>query len=311
MDSRIDQRGAAAPPYSLERGFVAFDNHDVRVVIVNGQPAWHAGDVAAALGYRDANCILRLVEDDPRFRVTHEVCTPGGLQMAAWLTFPGLCDALSLSRRPRAKQMRRWLTCDVMPAIATQGYYLHPEAQRAGVRVVGAPDTTPVTRPAANTASKLELLLRRAADELAERDRMIATKTAEIAARDEIVAVQSQALALAAPKADAWDVLVAEGDDFSVAESSKILARDHGIKLGRNRLHRWLIEHGMVYLTHDSLGREVRLPYQRHVDLGRIRCRIGQSYAHPRTGERLPGRPELRLTAKGIAYCAKRMKEEK
>lgn len=40
----------------------------------------------------------------------------------------GLYDAILDSRKPQAKQFRRWITSDVIPAIRKHGGYLTPEA---------------------------------------------------------------------------------------------------------------------------------------------------------------------------------------
>lgn len=94
------------------------------------------------------------------------------------------------------------------------------------------------------------------------------------------------------PRAEAWDALAATDGDYSMRDAAQILCRDHGIDIGQNRLSKRLREIGWV----DPAG----IPYQRHVDLGRIRSRA-RYYTHARTQERVLADPQIRITPKGVA----------
>ena len=95
-----------------------------------------------------------------------------------------------------------------------------------------------------------------------------------------------------APRAEAWDALAATDGDYSMRDAAQILCRDHGVDIGQNRLSKRLREIGWV----DPQG----IPYQRHVDLGRIRSRA-RYYTHARTQERVLADPQIRITPKGVA----------
>lgn len=96
------------------------------------------------------------------------------------------------------------------------------------------------------------------------------------------------------PSAHSWDTLVAETTgDWSMRDAAQILSRDPGIDIGQNRLARLLRE--LRWIDERSV------PYQRHVAVGRIRSRA-RTYEHPRTGERLAADPQVRITAKGLAW---------
>lgn len=110
---------------------------------------------------------------------------------------------------------------------------------------------------------------------------------AEIEARE---AAQAR-LAIAGPKAESWDVLASATGDYSVREAAQILDRDPGIDTGQNRLFVSLSNLGWV----DRKGR----PYQNHVNAGRISSRV-RSYEHPYTGEPTLGKPQVRITIKGL-----------
>lgn len=94
------------------------------------------------------------------------------------------------------------------------------------------------------------------------------------------------------PRAEAWDALAATDGDYSMRDAAQILCRDHGVDIGQNRLSKRLREIGWV----DPQG----IPYQRHVDLGRIRSRA-RYYTHARTQERVLAEPQIRITPKGVA----------
>lgn len=130
----------------------------------------------------------------------------------------------------------------------------------------------------------------------AEALRMLADTVEESEAKD-------KRLAVAEPRAAAWNVLAdprREGD-FDVGTAAKILDRDPSISIGRNRLFKWMLEHGMTYKANNG-RRENYLPYQKHVDAGRLVMRIGSPWKNPKTGAIEVGEPQLRITVKGLGY---------
>ena len=103
---------------------------------------------------------------------------------------------------------------------------------------------------------------------------------------------QSAEIAELEPKAAIADTFLDATGDYSVREAAQILARDHGIDLGERRLFDRLHQIGWL----DPTGR----PYQKHIDCGRLRSKP-QTYGHPRTGERIVAKPQVRVTPKGVA----------
>ncbi|MEU3255832.1 phage antirepressor KilAC domain-containing protein [Streptomyces sp. NPDC006997] len=107
----------------------------VRSVLVQGEP-WFVGkdacDVVGISKYRDA--LAQLDEDE---RVSAPVDTPGGAQQMILVSEPGIYALMLISRSPRVKAFRRWLTHEVLPAIRRTGSYTAavpqslPEALRA------------------------------------------------------------------------------------------------------------------------------------------------------------------------------------
>lgn len=93
------------------------------------------------------------------------------------------------------------------------------------------------------------------------------------------------------PPAQAWQAMAESSGDYSLRDAAQILDRDPSIKTGQNRLGQYLRQIGWL----DKRG----IPYQRHVDLGRIQSRV-RTYKHPRTGETVTADPQVRITIKGL-----------
>ena len=107
----------------------------VRIVSVDGELMFVAKDVCDCLEitkYRDA--ISRLDSDE---RGSVKLDTPGGKQDIAAINEYGLYNLVLSSRKPEAKEFKRWITHDVIPAIRKTGSYSMvipqtlPEALRA------------------------------------------------------------------------------------------------------------------------------------------------------------------------------------
>ena len=107
----------------------------VRIVPVDGELMFVAKDVCDCLEitkHRDA--ISRLDSDE---RGSVNLDTPGGKQDIAAINEYGLYSLVLSSRKPEAKEFKRWITHDVIPAIRKTGSYSMvipqtlPEALRA------------------------------------------------------------------------------------------------------------------------------------------------------------------------------------
>jgi phage antirepressor YoqD-like protein len=101
------------------------------------------------------------------------------------------------------------------------------------------------------------------------------------------------------PAAQSWQVLASAEGDFSVADTAKILSRDGGIAVGRNRLFAALLEMRWAYRqAADSRPRAM----QYAVDRGWL-SELPQSHNHPETGELILDPPQVRVTVKGLTSC--------
>lgn len=102
------------------------------------------------------------------------------------------------------------------------------------------------------------------------------------------------------PPARAWTSLADAAGDYSLRDAAQILARDHGVETGQNRLMDTLRDWGWVD------GKDI--PYQRVVDQGLLRSKV-QSYEHPRTNVRALAKPQIRITTKGLERILTRLTE--
>lgn len=98
--------------------------HNIRVVDINGEPWFIAGDVALALGYRDAYNATRWLLDSEK--ATHQVSTPGGPQQVTIVSEPGLYRMIMRSNREKAVDFQMWIAHDVIPSIRKTGGYVMP-----------------------------------------------------------------------------------------------------------------------------------------------------------------------------------------
>lgn len=95
---------------------------DVRALSIDGEPWFVASDVAKALGYRDAEKMTRRLDADEKG--TRSVGTPGGEQRMTVINEPGLYNAVLGSKVPAARDFKRWITHEVIPAIRRTGGYM-------------------------------------------------------------------------------------------------------------------------------------------------------------------------------------------
>lgn len=115
-------------------------------------------------------------------------------------------------------------------------------------------------------------------------------------ARDLVSALEAQEVPEARVKeweapAAAWNVLADASGDYCLREATFILNRDPAISTGQQRLMKLIRSLGMV----DRNG----TPYAKHEAHLAERP---QTYQHPRTGEVMLARPQIRITIRGLQY---------
>lgn len=192
---------------------------ELRTLLVDGEPWFVAGDVCAALGLANVSMALRSVDEDAlsTAEVTDRL---GRTQVVRTVSEPGLYELVFQSRRPEARQFRRWVTAEVLPTL-----------RRTGTYTMAAP-------PPAAMPSHAEAL-RGWADALDQ------------------VAVLEQHVAELAPAARFADTLAHAHGDWSVREAAQILDRDPSISTGERRLFATLKAIGWIDRTNQPYQGQV------------------------------------------------------
>jgi anti-repressor protein len=175
----------------------------VRTLTKNDEPWFVARDVCAALGVGNiTDALCRLDPDEKEFDLIE---TLGGKQEMGIVSEPGLYSLALGSKKPEAKEFKRWITHEVLPAIRKHGMYATPATVEA---MLADPDTMIKTLQALKD----------------ERVKRLAAETA---------------LSVAAPKAAVLEAWTGENntDLITIEKLAKMLAQ---YNLGRNRLYAYL-----------------------------------------------------------------------
>lgn len=101
--------------------FTFHESHNIRIIDINGELWFVASDIASALDYRMASDMTRFLDDDEKG--THNLRTPSGNQDLTIISESGLYSAILKSRKPEAKQFKKWVTSEVLPSIRKTGKY--------------------------------------------------------------------------------------------------------------------------------------------------------------------------------------------
>lgn len=93
----------------------------VRTIEINDEPWFVASDIAKILEYRDAFNMVRILDDDEKD--AHLVSTLGGNQKVSIISESGLYHAILGSKKPAAKDFRKWVTSEILPSIRKTGSF--------------------------------------------------------------------------------------------------------------------------------------------------------------------------------------------
>ena len=99
-----------------------FSGQNVRIITINGEPWFVGKDVADILGYSNSRKALSDHVDDEDKGVTKSD-TLGGSQNITIINESGLYSLILKSKKPEAKQFKRWVTSEVLPTIRKHGAY--------------------------------------------------------------------------------------------------------------------------------------------------------------------------------------------
>ena len=102
----------------------------VRTLLIDGEPYFVGKDVAEILGYSNPRDALRKHVDDEDKNDGVAICDSiGREQKPILINESGLYSLIFSSKLPTAKQFKRWVTGEVLPAIRKTGRYETEEAR--------------------------------------------------------------------------------------------------------------------------------------------------------------------------------------
>ena len=111
-----------------------FNNQPVRTVQLNNQPYWVLKDVCDVLELSNPTVVANRLEDDERAKFNL-----GRQGEATVITESGLYAVILRSDKPNAKEFRKWITSEVLPAIRKHGAYATPQTIE---QMINNPDFT-------------------------------------------------------------------------------------------------------------------------------------------------------------------------
>ncbi len=101
-----------------------FSTESVRVVIIDNQPWFVAKDVCAILGIKNHKDAITTLDEDETKGVGITDPLGKNQQTASAVNESGLYALIFKSRKPAAKQFRKWVTNEVLPQIRKTGSYI-------------------------------------------------------------------------------------------------------------------------------------------------------------------------------------------
>lgn len=211
----------------------SYEGNEIRTVQKNGEVWWVLKDVCDTLALTNSRMVAdRLDDDEKGVSITD---TLGGKQELTIISESGLYNVILLSRKPEAKNFKRWVTHGVLPSIRKHGAYVTP--------------------------AKLEEIMN-------DPDAWIKVLTAlkeERAAKEQLQleATENQ------PKVIFADAVSVSDGTILIGELAKIL-KGNGIDIGQNRLFEKLRQDG--YLIKRK-GTDYNAPTQMAMNLGLFRVK--------------------------------------
>lgn len=202
-----------------------FENNSVRVIQKDGEPWFVAKDVCDVLEIRNTSQALQRLDVDER-----SMFNIGRQGETNIINEYGLYSLVLASRKPEAKQFKRWVTHEVIPSIRKHGAYLTPDALE---QAISNPDFT------IGLLTNLK----------EERDKRQAAESRLEEQKPKVLFAESV-------EASQTSILIRE---------LAVLLKQNGIDTGEKRLYEWMRTNG--YLV-KRFGTDRNTPTQRSMNMG-------------------------------------------
>lgn len=238
----------------------------IRVIERDGAPWFVGKDVAEILGYADTyGALMKHVDEEDKQNCQNDSFeSPRGMTI---INESGLYSLVLRSNLPAAKQFKRWVTSEVLPAIRKSGGYIKADASMTPEEIMARAHVI-----AEDTIRRLE------------------QKNRELTADNSRLTVETQIMA---PKADYFDQLV----DRNLLTSFRETAKQLGVK--EKAFIRWLLDRKYIY--RDQKGK--LMPYAgKHEDLFEVKECTNEKTAWAGTQTMITpkGRETFRLLTQGM-----------
>lgn len=111
-----------------------YGHQELRSTLIDGQPYFAAKDVCDVLELTNPTVSIQRLDADEVTKLNL-----GGLYGETnFVNEPGLYSLILGSRKPEAKQFKRWITHDVIPSIRKSGGYMIPQTMPETLRLLAA-----------------------------------------------------------------------------------------------------------------------------------------------------------------------------
>lgn len=185
-----------------------FNGQSVRTLIINDEPYFVGKEVADILGYSNSRDALSKHVDEEDKGVA-KCDTLGGKQELTVINESGLYSLILSSKLSSAKEFKRWVTSEVLPAIRKHGAYLTDKKAEEIIT---------------NKDALAELLLQ-AGQQLKEKEFLIEQMK---------------------PKALFADAVEASDTSILMYDLAKLI-KQNGVDIGGNRLWTWMRDKGYIF----------------------------------------------------------------
>lgn len=99
-----------------------FHGQQIRTLLIDDEPWFVGKDVAEVLGYKNGSRdVNRHVDDEDKLK--YQIGTSGQNRNLIIINESGLYSLILSSKLPQAKEFKRWVTSEVLPAIRQTGRY--------------------------------------------------------------------------------------------------------------------------------------------------------------------------------------------
>lgn len=238
----------------------------VRVVEQGGEPWFIGKDVAEILGYSNTPKAIRDHVDDED-KLAERIVLSGQNREVAIINESGLYSLILSSKMPKAKEFKRWVTAEVLPAIRKTGGYI------AG----------------SEKMSDAELMAK-----------AVLVAQATIKERDARIKELESDTQRMKPKEIFADAVSASDQTILIGDLAKLI-KQNGHDIGQKRMFEWLRNNG--YLIKRQ-GADYNSPTQRAMELGLFRIKetaVTHSDGHVTVSK------TVKVTGKGQAYFVNKL----